>query len=132
MALLSLLAILQHHTTPNPPLTPFQCYYIGGSEDAASSALRGIAKPMSLSMPAEKICERLKKKDLAICELSYPKPIDFDQLPKMRTKQLKKILAGWKAKCKGCTSKADYIKRIQELRPKHDPNYEASKEKEEL
>lgn len=30
-----------------------------------------VSKPMSYHMPADKICEKLKKKDTQICELKY-------------------------------------------------------------
>jgi hypothetical protein len=40
-----------------------QCYYIGGSEDSATSLLRTISRPLQSHMPSEKICERLKGMD---------------------------------------------------------------------
>ena len=51
-----------------------QCYYIGGTEDAATGMLSEVTKPMSYHLPPEKICEKLKKKDSQICELQYGKP----------------------------------------------------------
>ena len=35
------------------------------------------------------------------------------------SQDLKNVLSSWKEKCNGCTSKADYIKRIEELKPKY-------------
>ena len=51
----------------------YQCYYIGGTDDAATGMLGEVTKPMSYSKPVEKICENLKKKDGQICELQYGK-----------------------------------------------------------
>merc|ERR1711991_1177214 len=36
------------------------CYYIGGSEDSATSLLRTISQPMKNFVPAATICKRLK------------------------------------------------------------------------
>ncbi len=49
----------------------FQCYYLGGTEDAATGILGEMSKPLSWGMPVEKVCEKLKKKDKQICELRY-------------------------------------------------------------
>merc|ERR1712178_515029 len=49
------------------------CYYIGATEDAATKLVKEVSKPLSFSMPAEKICEKLKAKDGQICELKYEK-----------------------------------------------------------
>lgn len=51
----------------------FQCYYLGGLEESATGILGELSKPLSWSMPAEKICEKLKKKDAQICDLRYGK-----------------------------------------------------------
>lgn len=50
-----------------------QCYYIGGTEDAATGMLKEVVKPLSYHKPADKICENLKKIDAQICELQYGK-----------------------------------------------------------
>lgn len=50
-----------------------QCYYIGGTEDAATGTLKEVVKPLSYHMPPEKICEKLSKLDGQICELQYGK-----------------------------------------------------------
>ena len=49
----------------------FQCYYLGGTDDAATGILGEMSKPLSWGMPVEKVCEKLKKKDKQICELRY-------------------------------------------------------------
>jgi len=97
------------------------CYYLGGTSDAATGILGEMSKPMSWSMPSDKICEKLKKKDKQICELTYEKQIDFKtvDLKKLKVKELKKILSDWDETCDGCLEKADFIKRIEELKPKH-------------
>eukprot|EP00462_Mataza_sp_D1_P004083 CAMPEP_0175107578 /NCGR_PEP_ID=MMETSP0086_2-20121207/12012_1 /TAXON_ID=136419 /ORGANISM="Unknown Unknown, Strain D1" /LENGTH=128 /DNA_ID=CAMNT_0016384399 /DNA_START=161 /DNA_END=547 /DNA_ORIENTATION=- len=105
------------------------CYYIGGSDDAATGMLRELSRPLSYNMPKEKICENLKKKDAAICELAYEKEIDVNtiDLKKARVKELRNILSAWGETCKGCTAKSDFIRRIEELKPKY-----ANKGKKEL
>eukprot|EP00088_Acartia_fossae_P009299 TRINITY_DN14492_c0_g1_i1.p2 TRINITY_DN14492_c0_g1~~TRINITY_DN14492_c0_g1_i1.p2 ORF type:complete len:175 (+),score=50.95 TRINITY_DN14492_c0_g1_i1:45-569(+) len=97
------------------------CYFLGGTADAATGILGEMSKPMSWGMPAEKICEKLKKKDRQICELTYEKQIDFKtiDLKKLKVKDLKKILNDWDETCDGCLEKGDFIKRIEELKPKY-------------
>merc|ERR1712170_230330 len=67
------------------------CYYIGATDDAATTMVNEVTKPMSFHMPAEKICEKLKPKDAQICELKYEKQLDWKNinLNKMRVKELK-------------------------------------------
>lgn len=101
------------------------CYYIGALETSATGIIHEVVKPMKIFMPAEKICEnKLKPRDQQICELQYEKQIDLDSvdLNKLRVKELKKVLELWGETCKGCTEKTDYIKMIQELKPKYQPN----------
>lgn len=97
------------------------CYYIGGTDDAATGALGLVTKPMSYHMPAEKICEKLKKKDSQICELQYEQKIDLKSvnLKKLRVKQLKKILNDYDEECNGCLEKSDFIKKIEEIKAQH-------------
>ncbi|XP_026548602.1 cerebral dopamine neurotrophic factor-like, partial [Notechis scutatus] len=47
------------------------CYYLGATEDAAAKILTEVSRPMSGHVPAAKICEKLKKVDLQICELKH-------------------------------------------------------------
>ena len=49
------------------------CYFLGGTADAATGILGEMSKPMSWGVPADKVCEKLKKKDKQICELRYGK-----------------------------------------------------------
>jgi len=97
------------------------CYYLGGTSDAATSLLREISKPISYGLPSDKICERLKKKDLAICELTYERKINVEEVDftKLRVKELKGILTDWKEKCVGCTSKEDFLRLINQVKDKH-------------
>jgi len=97
------------------------CYYLGGTEDAATGILGEMSKPFSWGMPMEKVCEKLKKMDKQICELRYDKQIDLKSvdLKKLKVRDLKKILSDWDEGCDGCLEKGDYIKRIEELKPKH-------------
>ena len=52
-------------------------------------------------------------------------------LKKLRVNELKKILSVWGEDnaCKGCMEKSDYIKEIERLMPKYDP--EAHKKRQE-
>jgi len=97
------------------------CYFLGGTADAATGIVGEMAKPLSWGMPVDKVCEKLKKKDRQICELTYEKQIDFKtvDLKKLKVKELKKILNDWDEVCDGCLEKGDYIKRIEALKPKH-------------
>jgi len=97
------------------------CYYLGGSADAATGMLLEMSKPISWSMPTDKVCEKLKKKDKQVCELTYEKQIDLKSvdLKKLKVKDLKKILNDWDERCEGCLEKSDFIKRIEALKPKH-------------
>jgi len=97
------------------------CYFLGGTADAATGILGEMSKPMSWGMPADKICEKLKKKDRQVCELRYEKQIDLKtiDLKKLKVRDLKKILNDWDETCDGCLEKGDFIKRIEELKPKH-------------
>ncbi|KAM9522882.1 mesencephalic astrocyte-derived neurotrophic factor [Salvelinus alpinus] len=100
------------------------CYYIGGTNDAATKILNEISKPLSYHTPVDKICEKLKKKDSQICELKYDKQVDLStvDLKKLKVKDLKKILEEWGESCKGCAEKSDFIRKINELMPKYAPN----------
>ncbi|XP_065178113.1 mesencephalic astrocyte-derived neurotrophic factor homolog [Sycon ciliatum] len=97
------------------------CYYVGGTEDAATGILGEISKPLSFGKPVEKICEGLKKKDAQICDLRYEKQIDLKtvDLKKLRVRDLKKILNDWDEDCRGCAEKSDFIARIEQLKSKH-------------
>ncbi|XP_022100281.1 mesencephalic astrocyte-derived neurotrophic factor homolog [Acanthaster planci] len=97
------------------------CYFIGGTADAATGSLGEISKRLLNYVPSDKICERLNKLDSQICELEYEKQIDLDSvdLKKMKVKELKNILSVWGEECKACTEKTDFIKRIEELKPKY-------------
>jgi len=127
----------------------FQCYYLGGLEESATGILGELSKPLSWSMPADKICEKLKKKDAQICDLRFgtcntrafssflqisgsiiqceidifvsEKQIDLNtvNLKKLKVRDLKKILNDWEETCDGCIEKTDFIKRIEELKPKY-------------
>lgn len=97
------------------------CYYLGGLEESATGILGELSKPLSWSMPADKICEKLKKKDAQICDLRFDKQIDLNNvdLKKLKVRDLKKILNDWDEICDGCIEKTDFIKRIEELKPKY-------------
>ncbi|KAK6174862.1 hypothetical protein SNE40_013429 [Patella caerulea] len=113
------------------------CYYLGGVETSATGILNKISGPVKNHLPADLICERLKKADSQICELKYEKTVDFltVNLNKLKVKELKKILDAWGEynACKGCAEKSDFVKKIEELLPKYEPEAaKARKEKSEL
>lgn len=97
------------------------CYYLGGLEESATSIVVEMSKPLSWGLPAEKVCEKLKKKDAQICDLRYEKTIDLRSvdLKKLKVRDLKKILSDWDEQCEGCIEKTDFIRRIEELKPKY-------------
>lgn len=49
------------------------------------------------------------------------KQIDLNtvDLKKLKVRDLKKILNDWEEMCDGCIEKTDFIKRIEELKPKY-------------
>uniref|UniRef100_A0AC35U752 Mesencephalic astrocyte-derived neurotrophic factor homolog n=1 Tax=Rhabditophanes sp. KR3021 TaxID=114890 RepID=A0AC35U752_9BILA len=97
------------------------CLNIGALPESASSIMADVSKPLSWSMPAEKVCLKIKSKDAQICELKYDKDLDWKtiDLNKLRVKELKKILDNWGEVCKGCTEKNELITKINELKPKY-------------
>ncbi|OXU19340.1 hypothetical protein TSAR_007526, partial [Trichomalopsis sarcophagae] len=97
------------------------CYYLGGLEESATGILGELSKPLSWSLPADKICEKLKKKDAQICDLRFEKQIDLNtvDLKKLKVRDLKKILNDWDETCDGCIEKSDFINRIEELKSKY-------------
>ena len=91
-------------------------------ETSATYIIPEMTRPMSWNMPADKICrEKLLKKDSQICDLKYEKQIDLDSvdLKKLKVKDLKKILNDWGVDTIGLAEKTDFIKRIEELKPKY-------------
>ena len=95
------------------------CYYIGGLEESATKIVTEMSKPLSWGLPVDKVCEKLKKKDVQICDLRYEKTIDLKtvDLKKLKVRDLKKILSDWDERCEGCLEKSDFIRRIEELKP---------------
>ncbi|XP_054721591.1 mesencephalic astrocyte-derived neurotrophic factor homolog [Uloborus diversus] len=95
------------------------CYYVGGLEESATKIVSEMSKPLSWGLPVDKVCEKLKKKDVQICDLRYEKTIDLKtvDLKKLKVRDLKKILSDWDERCEACLEKTDYIKKIEELKP---------------
>jgi hypothetical protein len=75
-------------------------------------------------VPVEKICERLKKKSSEICALRFsgspgaPKAEEVKDFSKLRVSQLKSLMADKGIACDDCLEKADFVKRLEELRNK--------------
>jgi hypothetical protein len=59
------------HAMPVTVALSRQCYYVGGTEDAATGVLNMIADPFVAGLPTAKICEKTKAADLQVCELRY-------------------------------------------------------------
>lgn len=97
------------------------CYYLGGLETSATGILGEMSKPLSWSMPSDKICEKLKKKDAQICDLRYDVQIDLKtvDLKKLKVRDLKRIINDWGEDCTGCIEKSEFISRIEELKVVH-------------
>ncbi|XP_075064777.1 cerebral dopamine neurotrophic factor [Mixophyes fleayi] len=97
------------------------CYYLGATSDAATKIISEVTRPMSAHVPAYKICEKLRKIDLQICELRYEKELDLSSmdLAKMKVADLRKILDNWGEVCIACIEKTDYVQLIKELVPKY-------------
>ncbi|XP_053321318.1 cerebral dopamine neurotrophic factor [Spea bombifrons] len=97
------------------------CYYLGATDDAATKILSEVTRPMSAHVPVEKICEKLQKIDIQICELKYEKELDLESvdLAKMKVADLRKILDSWGEVCRACIEKTDFVALIKELAPKH-------------
>ncbi|KAM9172610.1 cerebral dopamine neurotrophic factor [Pangshura tecta] len=97
------------------------CYYIGATGDAATKIIGEISRPMSAHVPVSKICEKLKKNDIQICELKYERKLDLNSvdLSKMRVAELRKILDSWGEVCRACIEKTDFVNLIKELAPKY-------------
>ena len=88
-----------------------------------------MSRPMSWNMPADKICrDKLLKKDSQICDLKYEKQIDVNSvdLKKLKVKDLKKILSDWGEDTIGLAEKSDFIRKIEELKPKYAPKKDSS------
>lgn len=90
-------------------------------EESATKIVGELSRPVSYRLPADKVCEKLMKKDSQICELRYEKMIDLKtvDLKKLRVRDLKKILTDWDERCENCIEKAEFIARIEELKPKY-------------
>ncbi|KAG8440001.1 hypothetical protein GDO86_005971 [Hymenochirus boettgeri] len=97
------------------------CYYLGATSDAATKILSEVTRPMSAHVPAYKICEKLRRIDMQICELKYETNLDLEttDLSKMKVADLKKILYNWGETCRGCIEKTDFVELIKQLAPKH-------------
>ena len=97
------------------------CYYVGGLEESATKIVGELSKPLSWGLPVDKVCDRLQKKDSQICELRYEKTIDINtvDLKKLRVKDLKKILNDWEERCENCIEKAEFIAKIEQVKPKY-------------
>ena len=56
---------------------------------------------------------------MIICISDKTIDIKSVDLKKLKVRDLKKILNEWDESCDGCLEKADFIKRIEQLKPKY-------------
>jgi mesencephalic astrocyte-derived neurotrophic factor len=110
------------------------CYYVGGLEESATGMLSEMSKPISWSMPADKVCMKLYRMDKQICDLRYEKTFDFAKvnLKKLKVTELKQILSDWGENCRGCTEKDEFIQLVEDVMPKHAPEAAAARQKIDL
>ncbi|CAK9294679.1 unnamed protein product [Gordionus sp. m RMFG-2023] len=95
------------------------CVNIGAIENSPTSLMGSTTGYLFGKYPPERICELLGALDMEICELKYDRPVDWNNLKSMRIKELRKILNDWNEACHACTEKIEFIKRIEELKPKY-------------
>lgn len=58
---------------------------------------------------------------LSICDTDKQIDLTTVDLKKLKVRDLKKVLNDWDEVCDGCLEKTDYIRRIEELKPKYAP-----------
>ncbi|KII68856.1 MANF/CDNF-like protein [Thelohanellus kitauei] len=92
------------------------CYAIGARQDSSSSLLNDIFDSMYL--PTEKHCMQLHEKYGSICNDKVKIPIDWTNLKKYSTKELKAFLNQENDQCKGCLEKSEYIQQLLTHKPK--------------
>nr|XP_033814934.1 cerebral dopamine neurotrophic factor [Geotrypetes seraphini] len=104
------------------------CYYLGATSDAPTKIVNEVMRPLSAHVPVHKICEKLKKIDVQICELKYEKKLDLKSvdLTKLRVAELKKILSDWGEVCRACIEKSEFVNLITELAPKYTPRSDSA------
>mmetsp|Transcript_73649 Transcript_73649/g.204029 ORF Transcript_73649/g.204029 Transcript_73649/m.204029 type:complete len:167 (-) Transcript_73649:102-602(-) len=85
------------------------CYYM-------SDIQRLVSKPISMGMPANRVCQRLKKDNSELCELRFPVKVEkgSTDYTKLRVKALKQILNDRGVVCTDCLEKGDFVKKCQE------------------
>lgn len=116
------------------------CYYIGGSNDAATYLLGTISKPIMNYLPAVKICDKLKSMDPEICKIKYTTDnqtaVDYSKVDfsSMRVRELKDVLKRWGEQCINCLDKDDYLTTIKSVLPKYvkDKVHQAAEKVDEL
>lgn len=94
------------------------CYYMGGQDVSATRTYKEMAEKLSYGVPTDKICEHLKSRDSQICEIREKKPIDLKtvDLKKLKVADLKRILRERGEACDGCFEKAEFIKKVEEIK----------------
>lgn len=98
------------------------CYYLGGQDVSATRTYKQMAEKMSWGLPTDKICEHLMSRDAQICEIREKKPIDLKtvDLKKLKVADLKRVLKERGVDCDGCFEKAEFIKRVEEIKAREE------------
>ncbi|VDD81280.1 unnamed protein product [Mesocestoides corti] len=94
------------------------CSNIGALPNSPTRIVNTVARQLSSSVPAEKICEKLAKNDPQICEIMHRKLIHDADFKKMSVRELKQTLAFIGVECTGCMDKSDFIEMAEKNRHK--------------
>lgn len=106
------------------------CYYM-------TTVKRDVASAIKNGLPFDRICEKLAQKDGDICHVKYRKCSNLCQLylppltqtakatdwnevdpSSLKVKDLKALLKEVGEDCKGCVEKADFAKKVDEIKAK--------------
>lgn len=98
------------------------CYYMGGQDVSATRTYKEMAQKLSHGLPTDKICDHLRSRDSQICEIKEKKPIDLKtvDLKKLKVADLKRILKQRGESCDGCFEKAEFIKKVEQIKQREE------------
>jgi len=92
-----------------------QCEELMEIKRTASTSLK------TKGFDAKYLCKKMSKHNKAICDQRFPQEYSVDTDWKtLRVKQLKRIIANKGLKCRGCSSKDDFIRVIRSYYEKKD------------
>ncbi|CDS35689.1 Armet protein [Echinococcus multilocularis] len=95
------------------------CSNVGALPNSPTRVVNEVARQLSISVPAEKICQNLAKNDPQICEIMHQFVPSHDaDFKKMSVKELKQTLSFIGVECTGCMDKSDFIEMAEKNRDK--------------